>query len=60
MSNPEDRKAAPDEPQRISSQDARGAEIILRSRSRKIIFFGGLIAFVVLVFVLGLIQLAGA
>lgn len=37
---------------RIDERDARGAEIILRTRRRRLIFFGGLAVFVMLALVL--------
>lgn len=40
------------EPLRISAQDARGGEIILRTRRRRFIFIGGLVGIVLLVLVL--------
>lgn len=42
-----------------AAEDVRGAEIILRTRRRKLIFFGGLVGFVVLVLVLSLVGLTG-
>jgi hypothetical protein len=43
-----DPKTKPGEPIRIDAQDARGAEIILKQRRSRMIFIGGLVAFVVL------------
>lgn len=45
MAEPENK---PDEPIRIDAQDARGAEIILKKRRSRMIFFGALVAFVIL------------
>lgn len=45
---------ADDRQKTYSAEDARGAEIILRTRRRRIIFFGGLIGFVLLIVVLRL------
>lgn len=42
----------PDEHQHISSQDARGGEIILKSRAQRAIFLAGLIGMVILAVVL--------
>lgn len=47
----------PDEPGNAphhSARDARGGEIILRTRRRRLLFFGGLIAFVLLALILRL------
>lgn len=41
-----------DDAKTITAQDARGGEIVLRTRRRRMIFLGGLIAFVVLSIVL--------
>lgn len=59
MAQPNEPERPSDRPNTHSARDARGAEIILRTRTRKIIFFGGLIGFILLIFVLGLVQLAG-
>ena len=53
------RKSESEQDKAYPARKARGAEIILRTRPRQLIFFGGLIAFVVLIFVLSLIGLAG-
>jgi hypothetical protein len=45
-----------DPPPTISAEDARGAEINLRTRPRRLIFLAGLIGFVLLAFVLGLMR----
>ena len=45
MTEPENR---PDEPIHVDARDARGAEIILKKRRNRMIFFGALIAFVLL------------
>ena len=37
-----------EEAKTIAAEDARGGEIVLRTRRRRMIFLGGLIAFVVL------------
>lgn len=42
-----------------AAEDVRGAEIILRTRRRKLIFFGGLVGFVVLVLVLSIAGVRG-
>jgi hypothetical protein len=42
----------PKQPEPYPAEKARGGEIILRTPARRVIFFGGLIAFAVLVFVL--------
>lgn len=47
-----DRKDSGKEAPHISAQDARGGEIILRTRARRWIFLAGLIGFVVLVILL--------
>ena len=49
MPAPDDR---PDEPLRIGSRDARGAEIILRKRRYRAFFIGALVLFVILAVVL--------
>jgi hypothetical protein len=41
-----------------SAEDVRGAEIILRTRTRKIIFFGGLVGFIILILVLNIVRIA--
>jgi hypothetical protein len=41
-----------DEGPHYSAEDARGAEIVLRTRRRRLIFIGGLVGFVLLVLVL--------
>lgn len=38
-----------------SARDARGAEIILRTRRRQLIFMGGLVAFVVFALIAALL-----
>jgi len=43
-------------PEKISADKARGGEIILRSRRRRIIFLGGLIGMVIIAI---LLRLAG-
>lgn len=40
--------AEPEEHQTVSGEDARGGEIILRTRRRRIIFIAGLVGIVVL------------
>ena len=40
--------AEPEEHRTVSSEDARGGEIILRTRRRRIIFIAGLVGIVVL------------
>lgn len=53
-----ERHTTPERPRdAVSSQDARGGEIILRTRRRRWIFIGGLVAFVAFVLVLQLIGL---
>jgi hypothetical protein len=47
----ETEKRPPAEP--ISGERARQGQIVLNTRTKRIIFFGGLIAFVILAFVLG-------
>jgi hypothetical protein len=42
----------------FSAQDVRGGEIILRTRQQRMIFFGGLIGFVILALVLDLAGIA--
>ena len=42
------------EPVRISGQDARGGEIILRSRRRRLVFIAGLVGIVLLVLIVRL------
>ena len=44
----------PEEPVRISAHDARGGEIILRTRRRRMIFIGGLVGLVLLAVILRL------
>jgi|GEM_PF-685019 len=39
-------------PEKISADEARGGEIILRSRRRRMIFLGGLIGMVVIAIIL--------
>lgn len=41
-----------DEAPHISAEDARGGEIILRSRRRRLVFIAGLVGFVVLALIL--------
>lgn len=41
-----------DEPIRVSAQDARGGEIILRTRRRRLIFIAGLVGIVVFVVIM--------
>lgn len=48
----------PAEPTHISGEDARGAEINLRTPARRWIFFAGLAAFVILAIVLRLAGLS--
>jgi len=45
-----------DEPKPYPADKARGGEIILRSRGRRLIFFAGLVGAVVLVLVLGFLR----
>ncbi len=47
----------PEEPQHIAAQDARGGEIILRTRKRRAIFIGGLAAWALLAVLVYLIAL---
>lgn len=47
---------SPRQPIRISGQDARGGEIILRTRRRRVIFVSGLIGLILLVL---LVRFAG-
>ncbi|WP_431870707.1 peptide ABC transporter permease [Allosphingosinicella sp.] len=49
---PEKPTAKQDEAPHISAEDARGGEIILRTRRRRIIFIAGLVGFVVLALLL--------
>lgn len=41
-----------DEPIRRTAEQARGGEIILRTRAQRLIFFGGLVAFLVFTLVM--------
>ncbi|HEY9553815.1 MAG TPA: hypothetical protein VIR62_09465 [Allosphingosinicella sp.] len=52
MVEPEKPTAKQDEAPHISAEDARGGEIILRTRRRRIIFIAGLVGFVVLALLL--------
>jgi hypothetical protein len=52
MTDPETK---PGEPIRIDAQDARGAEVILKQRGSRMIFIGGLVAFVVFVVMMRLL-----
>ena len=45
-----------DEPKTYRAEDVRGGEIILRTRRRRIIFFGGLIGIVLLALI---VRIAG-
>lgn len=52
-------RPSPDrEPIRISADDARGGEIILRTRRRRIVFLAGLAGFVILAVIVRLAGLA--
>ena len=42
-------EAPPDPPVHISAEDARGGEIVLRTRARRLIFVAGLVAVIVVV-----------
>ncbi len=46
------KQAPAGEPQPYPAEKARGAEIVLRTPARKVIFFGGLIGIVLLVLIL--------
>ena len=48
MAEPGNRNDPKDEAPHISGEDARGGEIILRSRRRRIIFIAGLVGIVIL------------
>jgi hypothetical protein len=41
----------------LSADEARGGEVILRTRRRRTIFLAGLIGFVLLAFMLGLVSM---
>lgn len=57
-SEPRDEQPAREKSETHSAENARGAEIILRTRGRRIVFFGGLVAFVILVLLLGILRAA--
>lgn len=46
-----DHNQSENQPHRISAKDARGGEIILRTRRRRLIFIGGLVGIVLLVLI---------
>lgn len=50
-SGPDQATRSPEAPVHISGQDARGGEIILRTRRRRAVFLGGLIGIVLLVLI---------
>jgi hypothetical protein len=50
-------REGPPQPPPYPAELARGGEIILRTRLRRVIFFGGLIGVVVLVLLFGLLAL---
>lgn len=52
--NPQHGRTDEQERQTVSAQDARGGEIILRTRRRRTIFIAGLVGFVLLAIVLAL------
>lgn len=45
-----------DKPRPISAQDARGGEIILRTRAHRLIFIAGLVGMIVLAAVLTVLE----
>ncbi|HEY2135932.1 MAG TPA: peptide ABC transporter permease [Xanthobacteraceae bacterium] len=49
-------REGPAQPPPYPAEKARGAEIVLRTPARRLIFFGGLIGIVVLLLVLGLLS----
>jgi hypothetical protein len=52
---PQPAPAPKEEPQPYPAEKARGGEIILRTRARRIVFIGGLVGIVVLLLVLRLL-----
>lgn len=60
MADIDSKSTPPRDPERrtYSGQDARGGEIILKSRKRRMIFIGGLVGIVLLVVIVRLAALA--
>jgi hypothetical protein len=50
------RAAPPRKPEPYPAEKARGAQIILRTPARKIVFFGGLIGIVLFVFIMQFVR----